>query len=267
MGSVSAGDVATRKMNCRLINGGKILTFFNHTSKILLNDGRTDCVRVTTSTSKTTTKPSSTTTKTTTKFTTTTSKTTTKTSTTTVKPTTTSTKSTTTSTKTTTTTTIVTTTQAPTPVATMPPGFKGTNTGIGSWFQANTTDSHTNGNSWCGYKYKDYTLGFAPDIYIMTNGTNAIWPNPLWVTYGTMYCGLEAIVTNTATGVSRILYIADAFDHTYVKAPGSIDILRDKFQELFGKSTTNHNDVIPSVSWVLTGRRSIQYSFKGPGDP
>ncbi|KAJ3125172.1 hypothetical protein HK098_000546 [Nowakowskiella sp. JEL0407] len=154
-----------------------------------------------------------------------------------------------------------------TPVATMPPGFQGTNYGIGSWFQANTPDSFTNGNSWCGYPYKDYTPGFAPDISVMTDGGNYLWPNPGWEPSATKYCGLEAIVTNPETGVSRILYIADAFDHKWVRTPGSIDIMRDQFVQLFGRSTYDHNDVILNLKWELTGRRSLKYAFKGPGDP
>ncbi|KAJ3125179.1 hypothetical protein HK098_000553 [Nowakowskiella sp. JEL0407] len=152
------------------------------------------------------------------------------------------------------------------PVIFMPTGFKGVNVGIGSWFQANKDDSHTNGMSWCGYPYKDYTNGFAPDITIMTNGGNYKWPNPGWFLYGRLYCGLEAIVTNPATGVSRVMYIADAFDHRFVRSPGSIDIMKGKFEELYGRRTNNHNNVIYGVRWVLTGRRSLKYAFGGPGD-
>ncbi|KAJ1533287.1 hypothetical protein HK096_005420 [Nowakowskiella sp. JEL0078] len=149
----------------------------------------------------------------------------------------------------------------------LPSGFPGTNTGIGSWFKANSADSSTNGNSWCGYPYKDYTPGFAPDISVMTDGTNAVYGNPNWATYGKRYCGLEAIVTNPNNGVSMTLYITDAFDHAWVRTPGSIDIMFDSFSKLFGKTTTNHNDVIKDITWKFTGNKLTKYSFQSTGDP
>ncbi|KAJ3125169.1 hypothetical protein HK098_000543 [Nowakowskiella sp. JEL0407] len=159
-----------------------------------------------------------------------------------------------------------TTTVSTTPVPTMPPGFKGKNYGIGSWFLANSTATFTNGNSWCGFVYQDYTLGFAPDITVMTNGTNAVWPDPGWEPSGTAYCGLEAIVTNVENGNTVTLYIADAFDHRFVKSPGSIDIMIEQFSVLKGRVPYDNNDVMMNVSWQFTGRRAPQYSFKGPGD-
>ncbi|KAJ1551358.1 hypothetical protein HK096_000745 [Nowakowskiella sp. JEL0078] len=155
---------------------------------------------------------------------------------------------------------------SPTSNPNMPSGFSGTNSGIGSWFSSNSGDSNTNGNSWCGYPYKDYTPGFAPDISIMTDWSNAVYGNPNWSTYAKRYCGLEAIVTNPNTGVSRILYITDAFDHKYVLSQGSIDIMKNSFDALFGKTTWNHNDVIQGVTWKFTGMRSSKYSFGGWGD-
>ncbi|KAJ3125174.1 hypothetical protein HK098_000548 [Nowakowskiella sp. JEL0407] len=155
----------------------------------------------------------------------------------------------------------------------MPSEFRGENVGIGSWFQANTKDSDTNGNSWCGYPYQDYTLGFSPDISRMTGGKNYVWSAENkevadgWMRSATEYCGLEAIVTNPSNGISRTLYIVDAFDHKWVRSPGSIDIMYEEFQKLFGRPTSDHNDVIKDIKWTLTGKRSSKYSFKGPGDP
>ncbi|KAJ1565932.1 hypothetical protein HK096_006403 [Nowakowskiella sp. JEL0078] len=145
--------------------------------------------------------------------------------------------------------------------------FPGTNSGIGSWFQANSAQSYTNGHSWCGYPYKDYTPGFAPDISVMTDWTNAVYGNPNWSKYATNYCGLEATVYNPKNGVTLTLYITDAFDHAWVKTPGSIDIMKNSFDKLFGKSTWSHNDVIQGVQWKFTGKRSAKYSFGGSGDP
>lgn len=54
----------------------------------------------------------------------------------------------------------------------------------------------------------------------MTNGTNAVWGNPMYPTYIKYYCGLEAIVTNPDNGRSMTLYIGDAFDHRWVRTPG-----------------------------------------------
>ncbi|KAJ1565931.1 hypothetical protein HK096_006402 [Nowakowskiella sp. JEL0078] len=101
----------------------------------------------------------------------------------------------------------------------------------------------------------------------MTNGTNAVFPDPNWPIYAREYCGLEAIVTNPITGVTLKLNIVDAFAHEWVKEPGSIDIMIRQFEILFGKQTMNHTDVIKGITWKLTGKRAIKYSFEGPGDP
>lgn len=42
----------------------------------------------------------------------------------------------------------------------------------------------------------------------------------------TAYCGLEAVVT-TPDGRTATLYIADAFDDTWVRTPSSIDVVYD----------------------------------------
>jgi hypothetical protein len=103
----------------------------------------------------------------------------------------------------------------------------------------------------------------------MTNGESVTYFSDAnkWRAVGTQYCGLEAIVTNPATGVSKTLYITDAFDHQWVRSPGSIDIMTNAFEELFGKGTRNHNDVMGEVSWRLTGNRNEKYAFGGAGDP
>lgn len=73
----------------------------------------------------------------------------------------------------------------------LPFAFKGLQEGMGSWFRANHTQDSTNGNSWCGYPYKDYTPGFAIDLHQMTNGSLANWPSPMWGVYASQYCGLQ----------------------------------------------------------------------------
>jgi len=144
--------------------------------------------------------------------------------------------------------------------------FHGEQSGIGSWYRASASGDSTNGHSWCGYPYNDQSPVFAPDIQQMTNGTNPVYPNPLWKTYTSIYCGLEAKVWNPANGKSMILYIGDSFDHRWVKTPGSIDIMKGVWSELAGKSATNKNDVIKGVKWELTGKKSAKYSFGGPGN-
>jgi hypothetical protein len=106
----------------------------------------------------------------------------------------------------------------------LPSGFPGKNKGLGSYFASSKHSDYTNGNSWCGFPYKDYTNGFAPDLSVMTDGTNAVWTGRSnnWASSATKYCGLEAVVTNVDTGVSKIMYIVDAFDPKWVRTPGLI---------------------------------------------
>lgn len=118
-----------------------------------------------------------------------------------------------------------------------------------------------------GYPYKDYTPGFAPDIFQMTNGTNAVYGHPMWDAFGEIYCGLEAKVYNPDTKLSSILYITDAFDHKYVLSEGSIDIMAVAWSKLTKVTATNKNNVIKNVEWTLTGNRNPRYLFKGLGDP
>lgn len=73
----------------------------------------------------------------------------------------------------------------------LPFAFQGLQTGIGSWFRANNVIDSTNGHSWCGYPYTDSSPLFAPDLLLMSNGTNSVWPDPGWYTAGKQYCGLE----------------------------------------------------------------------------
>ena len=75
------------------------------------------------------------------------------------------------------------------------------------------------------------------------------------------YCGLEAIVT-TPDGRTATLYLADAFDDTWVRTPASIDVIYDAFSNLFGSQTNNKNDVIQGATWKFTGNRNDKYKFK-----
>ena len=150
----------------------------------------------------------------------------------------------------------------------MPSGFRGLNSGIGSYFSASLSSDSTNGRSWCGFPYKDYSNGFAPDLSVMTDGTNAVWTGyeNNYASSARKYCGLEARVTNTATGASKIMYIIDAFDPRWVRTPGSIDIMSKSWEELAGRPANDKNVVIP-VTWELTGNRNQKYTFEGVGDP
>lgn len=112
--------------------------------------------------------------------------------------------------------------------ANLPRGFRGKNKGLGSFFAASKHTDATNGRSWCGFPYKDYSNGFAPDLSVMTQGTNAVYGGRNYESSGREYCGLEARVTNLDNGVSRLMYIVDAFDPKWVRTPGSIDIMEGK---------------------------------------
>ncbi|TPX38115.1 hypothetical protein SmJEL517_g00358 [Synchytrium microbalum] len=141
-----------------------------------------------------------------------------------------------------------------------------TNNGIGSWFRADNSQDSTNGNSWCSFPYKDYSMGFAPDLQAMTAGSNAVYPNPLWNKYGGQYCGLEAWVYNPANGRNITMFIIDGFAHEWVKTPGSIDLMLGAYTSLAGNYPSSKNNVLSGVQWGFTGRRSQKYSFGGAGD-
>jgi hypothetical protein len=147
-----------------------------------------------------------------------------------------------------------------------PRAFTSPQVGIGSWFRANAKSDDTNGNSWCGYPYKDHTPGFAPDLAQMSQGTLAVYPHPRWEEFGREYCGLEAIVRNPDTGVEMTLYITDAFDPKWVRSRGSIDIHINAYQRLTQSQVLDKNRVIKAVEWRLTGNRNPRYAFKGQGD-
>lgn len=105
----------------------------------------------------------------------------------------------------------------------------------------------------------------------MTNGANSVYSTDPkgWAAAASEYCGLEAEVTDPASGKTMSLYIIDAFDHKWVRKPGSIDIMIDAWKSLSGRSdlydSSNTKTVEMQVSWKLTGRKSAQWSFKGPG--
>ncbi|ORY73063.1 hypothetical protein BCR35DRAFT_333787 [Leucosporidium creatinivorum] len=137
---------------------------------------------------------------------------------------------------------------------------KGWNTGaIASWFDTSSSTDSTNGNSWCWYPYDNNVSGFAPSLKTMLDaaGGDETAARKMW-------CGLEATVT-TPDGRTSTLYIADAFDDTWVRTPNSIDVVHNAFNTLYGSSTNNKDDVIQNVKWQLTGRRSIKYKYDGAG--
>ena len=101
--------------------------------------------------------------------------------------------------------------------------------------------------------------GFAPSLKTMLSNFN--WD---YEAAAKAYCGLEAIVT-TPDGRTATLYLADAFDDTWVRTPSSIDVVIGSFAQLFGRETTNKNDVVKDGSWYFTGNRNERYKFKGLG--
>jgi len=137
-------------------------------------------------------------------------------------------------------------------------GFQGENgPAIGSFFHTDSAQDSTNGMSWCQLRYTDTTNGFAPDVTVMLNDFGGDYEKATKA-----YCGLEAIVT-TPNGNSKTMYIVDGFDHQWVRTPGSIDIVKNDFVELYGKDTENKNDVIQGITWRLTGNRNDSYKFRG----
>jgi hypothetical protein len=144
--------------------------------------------------------------------------------------------------------------------------FTGVNIGIGSFFSADLASDSTNGNSWCGFPYKDHTNGFSPSLKRMTEGTGAVYGHPNWEKYIKKWCGLEALVFNPETGKSMLMFIIDAFDDKWVRSPGSIDIMKDSYLYLTDSAPLNKQKVIHDVKWELTGNRNNQYSGKGQGD-
>jgi hypothetical protein len=147
--------------------------------------------------------------------------------------------------------------------ARIPEVFRGQKTGLMSWFRANHGSDNTNGNSWCGYQYKDYTPGFAPPLLLMTEGSGAVYGNPMWSTYGGKYCGAEAIVCNG--GNCQTLFIVDAFEPAWVRTEFAIDVMAQSFQSLTEGAGLDKNNV-KTVTWTLTGNYNDKYRFGGQGD-
>lgn len=76
------------------------------------------------------------------------------------------------------------------------------------------------------------------------------------------YCGREAKVTNTATGVSKLLYIGDSFAQP--RSAGAIDIVIGAFIDLYGKDPQgDHNQVMSNVEWHFTGNVNSKYTVAG----
>ncbi|KAI4196892.1 MAG: hypothetical protein LQ350_006261 [Teloschistes chrysophthalmus] len=85
---------------------------------------------------------------------------------------------------------------------------------------------------------------------------------PAWDAQRRQYCGREAKVTNTATGVSKLLYIGDSFAQP--RSAGAIDIVIGAFTELYGKNPQgNHNLVMNNVEWHFTGNVNPKYTVPG----
>ncbi|KAI5248091.1 hypothetical protein E4T43_01441 [Aureobasidium subglaciale] len=147
--------------------------------------------------------------------------------------------------------------------------FPGTQSGVGSWYRASSSQDSTSGTGWCGKKYSDSDPVIA--VYFTAMSANDATYNSDqngWRTATRKYCGLEALVTDPATGKQKLMYIADAFDPRYVTGMGhpkaSLDIMLNSWSELYGKSPNgNKNLVINPVQWVLTGNINTQWTADG----
>lgn len=131
---------------------------------------------------------------------------------------------------------------------------------IASWYHANSGQDSTNGHSWCYYPYNDDTPGLAINVATMIANFNGDE-----MAARKAYCGLEVAVT-TPSGTELTLYVADGFDPAWVKTPSSIDVMYNSFTKLFGKETSNKNDVITGTKWIFTGNRNERYAFNSEGN-
>ncbi|GAA6005980.1 uncharacterized protein JCM10292_005634 [Rhodotorula paludigena] len=139
--------------------------------------------------------------------------------------------------------------------------FLGRNEGaIASWYHTNSGTDSTNGRSWCEFPYNDSVPGFAPSLKTMLSsfGDDAAKAKE-------GFCGLEARVYSPKTDKTLTMYIADAFDDTWVRTPSSIDVIYDSFADIFGSTTDNKDDVVKACWWELTGGREEKYTYKGVG--
>ncbi|KAF4446659.1 hypothetical protein F53441_9700 [Fusarium austroafricanum] len=148
--------------------------------------------------------------------------------------------------------------------ATVPSGFfSGPRSDTGSWYHATANQDATNRQSWCGYKYYNSD----PIIAVAMGG--ATWSsNPTaWRDQTRKHCGLEAKATDPDTGKSKLMYIGDAFDDSWVRSPGSIDIMIEAFSAIHGNPNGDKNKVIEGVKWELTGNVNTQYATPGANWP
>ncbi|KAK7428394.1 hypothetical protein QQZ08_005013 [Neonectria magnoliae] len=140
--------------------------------------------------------------------------------------------------------------------------FPGPQSGIGSWYRANAAPDSTSGISWCGYKYYNSDPLFAVSLKAMGGATYGSNPTA-WKAATKKYCGLEAKLTDPATGKTKLMYVGDAFDDAWVRTPSSIDIMIDAFTAVNGNPNGNKNIVINPVKWELTGNVNTQYAAAG----
>ncbi|KAM0265509.1 hypothetical protein ACHAPA_007658 [Fusarium lateritium] len=153
------------------------------------------------------------------------------------------------------------------PVTVPPEFFSGPQSGIGSWYRANSGADSTSGTSWCGYKYSNSDPLFAVSLNAMGRATYGSNPTA-WRQQTQKYCGLEALVTDPSTGKSKLMYIGDAFDDKYIKGSrASIDIMVDAFSAIHGNPNGDKNKVIKGVTWQFTGNVNTQYTAAGASWP
>lgn len=135
-------------------------------------------------------------------------------------------------------------------------GFQGTNTGIGSWFQTDSTRDDTDGTSWCQLKYQDTWMGFAPDVQTMLDNFGSSGNEAQKA-----YCGREAKFTDPTNGNTALGYIVDGFATEWVRTPGSVDMTVALFTALYGSFDDNKDTVIQNLQWEFTGNVNEAYTF------
>lgn len=92
------------------------------------------------------------------------------------------------------------------------------------------------------HRAQDSVPAFAPSLKTMLSNFNDVYEDA-----GRAWCGLEAKFM-APNGNEALLVIGDAFDDAWVLSPGSVDIIYESFAKLYGKETSNKEDVIKEVS-------------------
>lgn len=148
---------------------------------------------------------------------------------------------------------------------------RGLSTDYGSWFNTDEIalnsslkpSEATNGRSWCGYKYNDTMIGFAPSLLLMCKSDTCQWYDKGYKESTTKFCGLEAWVYNPRTKRNVSGVVLDAFVSVWISGMnhtfGSIDVTPAMFT-LLGEEPVDKKTVIQGILWGWTGRMDLAYS-------